>query len=105
MHFVLAPRLGRAHWKRPRFQLVRVVSVHRSTHTRSGPLERSPYQIGKLAVLTLVALRIGIGWQFYKEGAAKFVDPKPYSAGFFSNAHGPLAPLFHDMIWDAFLAA
>ena len=52
-------------------------------------------------MVALVALRIGIGLHFYREGAAKLRDPKPYSAGFFGNAKGWLAPVFHNLVWDA----
>jgi len=52
-------------------------------------------------MVALVALRIGIGLHFFREGAAKLRDPKPYSAGFFGNAKGWLAPVFHNMVWDA----
>lgn len=52
-------------------------------------------------MIALVALRIGIGIHFYREGAAKFRDPKPYSAVFLSSAKGWLAPTFHNMVWDA----
>lgn len=52
-------------------------------------------------MIALVALRIGIGLHFYREGAAKLRDPKPYSAGFLGNAKGWLAPAFHNMVWDA----
>ncbi len=49
----------------------------------------------------LVALRVGIGFHFFQEGAAKLRDPRPYSAAFFGNAKGHLAPLFHSLVWDA----
>ena len=47
-----------------------------------------------------MALRVVIGLHFFTEGAAKQRDPKPYSAGFLGNAKGPLAPLYHNMVWD-----
>lgn len=52
-------------------------------------------------MVALVALRIGIGLHFFREGAAKLQDPKPYSAGFFGNAKGWMAPMFHQLVWDA----
>ncbi len=38
---------------------------------------------------------------FYLEGATKLRDPKPFSAGFLSNAKGPIAPYYKQMVWDA----
>lgn len=52
-------------------------------------------------MIALVALRIGIGLHFFREGAAKLRNPRPYSAGFLGNAKGWLAPMFHNMVWDA----
>lgn len=46
-------------------------------------------------------MRVCIGLHFFNEGAKKFADPQPYSAGFLSNAKGPFAPLFQSMVWDA----
>jgi uncharacterized membrane protein YphA (DoxX/SURF4 family) len=51
-------------------------------------------------LFALVALRIGIGSHFYLEGANKLRDPQPYSAGFFLNAKGHLAPVFRRLVWD-----
>ncbi len=65
------------------------------------PLGTSKYQIGFIAALAIVALRVGIGLHFYLEGATKLRDPRPFSAGFFSNAKGPLAPYYRQMVWDA----
>jgi len=52
-------------------------------------------------VLSLLALRLVIGWHFFKEGTGKLSDPKPYSAAFFGAAKGPLAKQYHQLIWDA----
>ena len=51
-------------------------------------------------VLSLVALRVGIGTHFFREGLNKIRDPKPFSAGFFGAAKGPLADTFARMVWD-----
>jgi len=56
--------------------------------------------LGTLAVITLVALRLGIGWHFFQEGAAKIPDPNWTAAHFFSGFKGPLKPLFESMVWD-----
>jgi uncharacterized membrane protein YphA (DoxX/SURF4 family) len=44
---------------------------------------------------------VGIGLHFYLEGATKLRDQRPFSAGFLSNAKGPLAPYYKQMVWDA----
>lgn len=51
--------------------------------------------------MALVAMRLGIGWQFFKEGTDKVQAGKPFSAGFLGSAKGPLAPKFQDLVWDA----
>lgn len=50
--------------------------------------------------MVLVALRLGIGWHFFNEGVDKIQDPNFSSAGFLSNAKGPLAGMFHGMVPD-----
>lgn len=65
------------------------------------PLTRSRFHFGSLALIALVALRLGIGWQFFKEGTDKIQSGKPFSAGFLGSAKGPLAPTFQSMVWDA----
>ena len=59
-----------------------------------------PQQIGLAAVIALVALRVTIGLHFSVEGINKFVDKKPFTAGFFIIAKGPFAPLLQSMVWD-----
>jgi len=61
---------------------------------------KSSYRIGTLAVLAIVALRLAIGWHFFREGADKLVSGKFSSAGFMVIAKGPLTPLFHWFVWD-----
>ena len=61
----------------------------------------SSYRIGWLAAAAIALLRIGIGVHFLSEGWTKVDDPKPFSAAFFGNAKGPLAPLYKQMVWDA----
>ena len=65
------------------------------------PLATSPARLTGIAVVAIVALRLAIGLHFYLEGVNKLRDPKPFSAGFFGNAKGPLAPFFHGLVWDA----
>lgn len=60
----------------------------------------SSYRLGTLAVLAIVALRLAIGWHFFREGADKLVSGKFSSAGFMKIAKGPLTPLFHGFVWD-----
>jgi uncharacterized membrane protein YphA (DoxX/SURF4 family) len=58
------------------------------------------FQIGTAAVLTLVALRLGIGWHFFKEGAKKLQDPDWSASVFFETAKGPVAPLVQRLVPD-----
>ncbi len=51
--------------------------------------------------VALVLLRVCVGYHFFKEGANKLQDPKPFSAMFFGGAKGPFAPTFQAMVWDA----
>ena len=45
-------------------------------------------------ILLLVALRLAIGWYFIESGRTKNLDRNFSSAGFLSQAKGPLAPLY-----------
>jgi len=53
-----------------------------------------------LAALTLIALRVLIGFHFFNEGLDKFLKPKPFSSGFFENSKGPLSSFYRSHIWD-----
>ena len=64
-------------------------------------VSRTSYSISSLAAAAIVLLRIGIGVHFLSEGWTKLEKPKPFSAGFFGNAKGPLAPLYKNLVWDA----
>src|SRR5882724_2169778 len=64
-------------------------------------VSRSSYSITGLAAAAIVLLRVGIGVHFLSEGWTKLEKPKPFSAGFFGNAKGPLAPLYKNLVWDA----
>lgn len=58
------------------------------------------YKIGRLAVWTIVLLRVAIGWHFFMEGQSKVKEGNFSSKGFLSAAKGPLAPWYHQAIWD-----
>ena len=60
---------------------------------------RTPAQLGWPLVIAIVALRLAIGFHFFSEGTAK-VQGKFDAAGFLQSAKGPLAPLYHSMVWD-----
>jgi uncharacterized membrane protein YphA (DoxX/SURF4 family) len=60
----------------------------------------SSYCISGLAAAAIVLLRVGIGVHFLAEGWTKVESPKPFSAGFFGNAKGPLAPVYKGLVWD-----
>lgn len=59
-------------------------------------------QIGLMAILFIVILRVAIGVHFVREGEKKIVDGGFSSAGFLGAAKGPFAPLFQSMLadWD-----
>jgi len=58
------------------------------------------YNIGRFAVWTIVLLRLAVGWHFFMEGQSKVNEGDFSSKGFLSAAKGPLAPLYHQAIWD-----
>lgn len=60
----------------------------------------SKYCIGFAAVLALVVLRMAVGWHFLKSGLEKYTDDNFSSAGFLSQAKGPLAGWHRGMIPD-----
>jgi len=53
-------------------------------------------------IVAVVALRLAVGWHFYKEGVKKFQDPNFTSAGFLRPAKGPFAVYFMGMIPDPY---
>ncbi|MHB8902005.1 MAG: hypothetical protein ACYC6Y_24880 [Thermoguttaceae bacterium] len=68
---------------------------------RRFPLNGKKYQIGLLAVVLLVALRLTIGWHFFYEGVWKIVNAEKFSAvEFLTISKGPFAPLFYAMVPD-----
>ncbi|MEO2021465.1 MAG: hypothetical protein ABGX05_06525 [Pirellulaceae bacterium] len=58
-------------------------------------------QLGILVIIALVALRIGTGWHFFREGTTKLQQGNFSSARFLSSARGPLAGFFQGLVWDA----
>lgn len=44
---------------------------------------------------------MGIGWHFFQEGTDKLESGNFSSVGFLKSAKGPLAPMYHSMVWDA----
>jgi uncharacterized membrane protein YphA (DoxX/SURF4 family) len=64
-------------------------------------LSASPRQLGTAAIVALIAMRIGIGFHFFNEGADKLHTPGWTSASFLGNAKGQFADSFHNMVWDA----
>jgi uncharacterized membrane protein YphA (DoxX/SURF4 family) len=65
------------------------------------PLSRQRFQIGVLAVVALVALRLGLGCHFLYEGVWKIRHSDKFSAEpFLTEAKGPISPLFYLMVPD-----
>ena len=69
-------------------------------HVGDLPLDTSIYRLGKLAVVTLVLLRLGVGWHFFQEGVTKIHDPSWSAEGFLTGSKGPLKPVFESFVWD-----
>ena len=68
---------------------------------RRFPLNGKKFQIGLLAVVLLVALRLTIGWHFFYEGVWKIANAEKFSASeFLTISKGPFAPLFFAMVPD-----
>lgn len=62
------------------------------------------YRVGALAAVTIVALRLIIGWHFLSAGLEKF-EPGWTSYGFLRSANGPMADFYKSMAplpheWD-----
>lgn len=51
--------------------------------------------------MAVLALRLAVGWHFFREGADKITTGDFTSASFMEASKGPLAPVFRGMIWDA----
>lgn len=51
----------------------------------------------KPQLISLVTLRVVIGWYFLYEGLAKFYSPNWTSYGYLMDSKGPIAPLFKDL--------
>ncbi len=61
-----------------------------------------PAKITTLLVVALVALRLGCGWLFYREGSKKLDSGKFTSQGFLRNAKGPFAGMYLRMVPDIY---
>lgn len=60
----------------------------------------STVRISGLAAFMLVVLRLSIGWHFLYEGMWKYENPSFSAEGFLTQARGPWAHWFHDLIPD-----
>jgi uncharacterized membrane protein YphA (DoxX/SURF4 family) len=68
---------------------------------RRIPLNTQRFQIGVLAVVALVALRLGLGCHFLYEGVWKIKHRDEFTAEpFLTLAKGPISPLFYAMVPD-----
>jgi uncharacterized membrane protein YphA (DoxX/SURF4 family) len=57
-------------------------------------------RLGFFSILAIIALRMCIGWHFYKEGTDKIRSGKFSASGFLGGATGPFADYYHGMVWD-----
>ena len=62
----------------------------------------SIYKFGTLSIITLVILRVCIGWHFLYEGVWKYTNPRFSSVGFLSQAKGPFAKFYRRVIPDLY---
>jgi len=70
-------------------------------YERRFPLRHDRLQIGMVAVVMLVILRVTIGWHFLYEGVWKIANADKFSAmQLMATAKGPAAPLFYAMVPD-----
>jgi len=60
----------------------------------------SRYSISAATVVSLVLLRLVIGWHFFSEGAKHFADPHWTSEPVLRSAKGPFAPWYHSYLND-----
>lgn len=60
----------------------------------------SPRLLGLIGAISLVLLRVTVGWHFYTEGVDKRTTTDWSAAPFFANANGPLAPEYRKLVWD-----
>jgi len=58
------------------------------------------FEIRVATVVMLVALRLVIGWHFFKEGVSHHNDPTWSSEGFLRQAKGPLADAYRSVLPD-----
>ena len=56
-----------------------------------------PIKLDTPQQITLVVLRIAIGWHFFYEGIIKILNPNWSSAGYLMDSEGLFAGLFHSM--------
>jgi len=61
-----------------------------------------PAKLTTVVVVALVALRLGCGWLFYREGSKKLDSDSFTSTQFLRGAKGPLAGLYVGMIPDPY---
>ncbi len=73
-----------------------------SCHVGDRTLAATRFRLSLAAVLSLIALRVVIGWHFYQEGVTK-LQGAPFSSGaLFGTAKGPLAPYYRAPIYDPY---
>lgn len=69
---------------------------------RSIPLRSITFKYGMLVMISLVALRLMIGWHFFKEGAKKFTEPSFTADPFLRQSVGPMSDFYQGMIADPY---
>ena len=65
-------------------------------------LAATRFRLTWAAVLSLIALRVVIGWHFYKEGVSKLQGAPVSSGALFGTAKGPLASWYRAPVYDPY---
>ena len=71
------------------------MDIHRRT-----PLTPSRNAFTTVVIVALVALRLLVGWHFFREGSAKVHDQNFSAAGFLGGAKGPFAWYYYGFLKD-----
>ena len=83
--------------------MARSAGGYRPRRAKEVPLSNRQFHIGALAVVALVALRLGLGCHFLYEGVWKIRHADEFSAKpFLTQAKGPVAPFFYAMVPDLY---
>ena len=61
-------------------------------------------RLSRVQMITIVLLRVLVGWHFLYEGIAKLSSPNWSAAGFLLQSRGPFSPLFRSLAVEPMLS-